>query len=140
MFVRSQKKSVQYLPVSEAASLDGAKIDLEVPKTLDQRELGLSGRPFLPPNRGMLFEFPATRVEGFWMKDMLIPLDIIFIKGNTISYIESNLRPCKVQTGCSIYQHLADKVLEIPANRASQLGIHVGDRIDFFRRYICIIT
>src|SRR5690554_3291083 len=51
----------------------------EVARTAEERRVGLSFRQSLPKNQGMLFVFDGEVVPSFWMKDTLIPLDLIFI-------------------------------------------------------------
>ena len=52
---------------------------LPVADTDEERQRGLMGRGSLPPDGGMVFRFPETTDETFWMKDTLIPLSIAFI-------------------------------------------------------------
>ena len=54
-------------------------IRVELAKTDIERAKGLSGRPSLSPNTGLLFIFPRPSYYSFWMKDMKIPLDLIWI-------------------------------------------------------------
>lgn len=51
----------------------------EVVTTQAAQERGLGGRPDVPENYGMLFVFPKDEEVGFWMKDMLVPIDIIWL-------------------------------------------------------------
>lgn len=67
---------------------------LEVVKTLSQQEKGLSGRAEIPDNYGMLFVFPTKGRYGFWMKDMLVPIDIIWLADDgTILKIDAHADP-----------------------------------------------
>ncbi|MFA5290844.1 MAG: DUF192 domain-containing protein [Candidatus Paceibacterota bacterium] len=66
----------------------------EVADTPVKRELGLSGRLALPADRGMLFVYPEPAIQGFWMKDMHFPIDIIWFDVNKkIIGATKNLRP-----------------------------------------------
>ena len=58
---------------------DGSSIAVEVVADPESRARGLMYRPSLAENRGMLFLFPAPDVHSFWMKDTLIPLDMIWL-------------------------------------------------------------
>jgi uncharacterized protein len=73
--------------------IDVSDYSFEVVDTLKEREQGLSGRTEVPED-GMLFVFPEKNSAGFWMKDMLISIDIIWIgDGGTIIGIEENVSP-----------------------------------------------
>jgi uncharacterized membrane protein (UPF0127 family) len=119
----------QYLPTTEYAILDGGfTLDLEVAKTPKEQAIGLINRPQLPDNRGMLFVFPDVRRLSFWMKNTPVPLDMIFLENGVVRYIES-AAPCN--NPCPKYEHIANQVLELRSNRSAELGIRVGDRIQF---------
>ena len=64
------------------ATLGGAALVLEVADTDDLYKKGLSGHTPLASNEGMLFVFPVDTKSGFWMKDMLFPIDIIWFDAN----------------------------------------------------------
>jgi len=67
-----------------------------------KRVQGLSGRPRLAPDAGMLFLLPAPGFYGFWMKDMAFPIDLAWITPQgQVSAIET-LEPCTLDT-CSIH-------------------------------------
>jgi len=92
------------------------------------RAKGLMFRKSLAPDRGMLFDFKTPREAAFWMKNTLIPLDIIYIKadGRVLS-IARNARPLDetpLPSGGAILG-----VLEIPGGRAAQIGLLPGDRV-----------
>lgn len=59
--------------------VNGKEYDVKVAKTDEERQKGLSNKKELPQNEGMLFVFDTPEEVSFWMKDTLIPLDIIFI-------------------------------------------------------------
>ena len=86
------------------------------------QEKGLMFRKQMPPDDGMLFEFPKPDMEYFWMKNTILPLDIIFIRANgTISSIAPDAVPYSTTTIPSIEPVRA--VLELNGGRAAQLGI-----------------
>ena len=101
--------------------------------TDEDRMRGLQSRPSLDPDKGMLFVFPESGRHAFWMKNTLIPLDIIWLDyGRRVVFIEENAKPCKiapcpsfVPTGDALY------VLEINGNSASALGIKEGSVLEF---------
>jgi uncharacterized membrane protein (UPF0127 family) len=116
-------------PLEIATSRGAAKFMVEFADTDRTREYGLMCRKALAPDRGMLFDF-KTPVDGaaFWMRNTLIPLDIIYIKPDgTVLSIARNvpaLDESPVPAGGRIRA-----VLEQASGRAAQLGILPGDRI-----------
>jgi uncharacterized membrane protein (UPF0127 family) len=78
---------------------------------------------------GMLF-LMGSGEHSFWMKDCIIPLDIIFIDGNEITKIHSNCQPCH-RENCPTYQGSGDMVLELEGGTCERLGIGEGDSIKF---------
>lgn len=86
------KQAVQ----TPVACLNGYCFKLEIAKTVIERAKGLMFREKLDENKGMLFIFPTVEKHGFWMKNTLIPLDIIWIdESNKVVYIKKNVLPCK---------------------------------------------
>ena len=86
------------------------------------QEKGLMFRKEMAPDAGMLFEFPRPEMQAFWMKNTILPLDIIFIRANgTISSIAPNAVPYSTTTILSIEPVRA--VLELNGGRAAQLDI-----------------
>ena len=85
-------------------------------------------RKTLAPNAGMLFDFGQEQEESFWMKNTLIPLDMLFIKANgDIARIASNAKPLS-EEGIPSYEPVR-AVLEIAGGRAAQLGLKPGDKV-----------
>src|SRR3989344_1586309 len=65
----------------------GVSLNIEYAMTEAEQERGLGGRESVPSDYGMLFVFPKAGRYGFWMKDMLVPLDIFWLdsKGHVVS-------------------------------------------------------
>lgn len=121
----------QKLPISaEAIVPDGTKIQLEVAQTPKQQEIGLMYRTSLPDNQGMLFKFPSAQPAKFWMKNTLIPLDMVFIQNGVVKYIQTSAPPCTSEP-CPSYgpNTLIDTVIELRSRRATELGLKIGDSI-----------
>jgi uncharacterized protein len=121
----------QQLPISAVAVLpNGAKIELEVAKTPQQQQMGLMYRPALPDNRGMLFDFPSPQPVSFWMKNVPVKLDMVFMNQGVIEYVKDSAPPC-TQEPCPTYgpNKPINQVIELRAGRASELKLKVGDRI-----------
>ena len=92
---------------------------------------GLSKRNYLCPNCGMLFIFNHETIQTFWMKDTLIPLDIIFINSqNQITDIyTANPEPNKSDFQLTLYQSSvpAQFVIELNSGDAQKLNLKKGD-------------
>lgn len=100
---------------------------VEVARTEEEQAYGLMNRNELAPDRGMIFPFAQVRQASFWMKDTLIPLDIIFIRADgTIANIE-NAVPLSLEPVTSMGPVAA--VLEIPGGRSAALGIKPGHKV-----------
>ncbi len=120
----------QMLPITAAAEMAGKTIQLEVAQTSEQQAIGLMYRESLAADRGMLFPFAQERLASFWMKNVSISLDMIFLNSNQIVSIAADVPPCKAEP-CPIYgpDALVNKVIELRGGRAKELGIKAGDKI-----------
>ena len=125
------------LPITANTIINGEQIDLEVAKTSSQQAQGLMYRDSIAPHRGMLFPFEFPRRASFWMKNVSMPLDMIFLYGGEVVSVEANVPPCESEP-CPIYgpEAIVDQVLELAGGRADELNIQQGDRISiqFFRK------
>jgi hypothetical protein len=119
------------LPRSELV-IDTAKgplqFTVELAATPRQQERGLMFRNHLAPDEGMLFDFGNDGDRVFWMKNTIIPLDMLFIRSDgTIVNVVSNAKPMSED-------HIASEapvqaVLEIAGGRAAEAGIKRGDKV-----------
>ncbi len=104
---------------------------VEIADTGAERQKGLGGREFLAENNGMLFVFDKPDRYSFWMKDTLIPLDIIWIsEDKKIVFIEKNVRP---ESFPESYSPNSDAlyVLELVAGESEKSFLEIGDQVDF---------
>jgi hypothetical protein len=129
----------QRLPLSAQIKIaNQATILLEVARTQEEQSTGLMYRRELADNRGMLFEFNPPRHVNFWMKNTLIPLDMIFLHRGEIKHIALDVPPCEGDP-CPTYgpppKIDIDRVLELRGRRSEELGLKVGDRlkINYFK-------
>lgn len=120
----------QVLPISAQVKVGDQTIDLEVAKTEQQQAMGLMYRKQLEANRGMLFSFNPPRPVGFWMKNCLINLDMVFLRNGQVVAISNNVPPCQKEP-CPVYGSpvSVDQVIELRGGRAKELGIKQGDRL-----------
>jgi len=109
------------------ATFGGECIELELAKTFDQKVTGLMHRESMPLNHGMLFFFEKEMPLKFWMKDTLIPLDMIFLdKDFRVVEVKSNIQPCKADP-CPTYPgNPAMYVLEINGGLSQDFNIVPG--------------
>jgi len=105
------------------------KFDVEVAADDESRERGLMNRRYLPPDRGMLFEFQHEGPVSFWMKNTYIPLDMIFIsRAGVVTNVVANAEPLSERVipsgpACSA-------VLELNGGSAASIGVRIGDRVE----------
>jgi uncharacterized membrane protein (UPF0127 family) len=126
-------RAVPQLP--SAALPDGFQITLELAITPEEIGQGLMFRPSLPEDLGMLFLFEVERVPSFWMKNTMIPLDLIFLDGRgAILEIVHDAQPCAAEP-CPHYipSSAAAAVLEVAAGVAARHELAAGDVITFDR-------
>lgn len=105
------------------------RFTVDVARTLEQQETGLMFVKSLAPDRGMIFPYDPPQSVTFWMKNTLIPLDMVFIRSNgTIARI-ATAKPLDLSTVPS--GEPISAVLEIRGGRAAQLGIRAGDKVEW---------
>lgn len=101
---------------------------VEIADTPEAIQQGLMHRETLAPDAGMLFDFGETRPASMWMKNTLIPLDMLFIlQDGKVVAIARNAQPHSLRSlspGVPVRG-----VLEIPGGRARELGIEPGDTV-----------
>ena len=112
-------------------SVDGeyiSKIDIEIADSDYKRAKGLMDRLNMEEDQGMLFLFPFDTMQSFWMKNTVIPLDIIFVnREKVIVTIHKDAVP--FDTGQYPSTKPASQVVEVTAGYTDLYGINVGDKI-----------
>lgn len=123
-------------PHNNFARVDFDRISIiaEVADTPDAKAQGLSGRQSLPLRGGMLFVFDTPGPAGIWMKDMLIPIDIIWIAGGRVIDMKENALPPKKGTSIDaleIYRPITavDFVLETASGFSRAHNVRIGDPV-----------
>lgn len=102
---------------------------VELALTPEQREVGLMNRSQMPQDQGMLFRFDETRNVSMWMKNTLIPLDMLFIDDSgKIVTIKTNAQPLSlaiIPSGQPVRY-----VLELNGGAAARYDVSIGDRLE----------
>ncbi|SRR3990167_3764809 len=105
--------------------------DVQLAQNGIERAKGLMSQKSLGQNEGMLFLFDKEAKYSFWMKNTLIPLDIIWInKDNRVVFISENNQPCKWYHCFSINPTAEAKyVLEINSRMVEKISLKIGDEL-----------
>jgi uncharacterized membrane protein (UPF0127 family) len=118
----------------EQLNIDSAIFNVEIASTSLEQTRGLSFRPSLGTNDGMLFIFTTGSVQSFWMKDTNFPLDMVWISGNAVVGFAQNVpapAPGTALWSLRVYASPGntDKVLEVNAGTVAKYNIKVGDSV-----------
>lgn len=104
------------------------RVLVEIADTAESRRRGLMYRTHLPDGTGMLFDFEKPRPVGMWMKNTLIPLDMLFLDSQgRVVHIEHEAEPHSLQVRGPRQPVLG--VLEIGGGSADRMGITEGDMV-----------
>ncbi len=112
--------------------LGGELLRVDTAVTDEERARGLMHRDHLPDDYGLLFVYPRPHRVAFWMKETLVPLDILFFdETGRIIAIEHNVPPCH-RDPCPLYRSPGpvSYVLELKGGSAARLGLKVGDAFE----------
>jgi uncharacterized membrane protein (UPF0127 family) len=120
---------LQQVPLTIHSANGDHRFTVDVARTPAQQERGLMFVRSLPGDRGMIFPYDPPQDVAFWMKNTLIPLDIIFIRSDGTIVRIANAKALD-QTPLPAGEPIA-VVLEIRGGRAAELGIKAGDRVDW---------
>jgi uncharacterized protein len=108
------------------------KIDLEIADNEYKRQLGLMNRKSMEENQGMIFIFPQEAYQSFWMRNTLIPLDMIFVnKDHKIITIHKNTKVLSAQSYPSTAP--AMYVVEVTGGFTDRHNIILGDKVYWMR-------
>ena len=120
------------VPLTIASGGKTHRFTVEVARTPEQQQTGLMNRNSLAPDHGMIFPYNPPQSVAFWMKNTLIPLDLIFVApGGKILRIEENAVPYsldQIPSGGPI-----EAVLEVAGGRSAELKLKAGDQVDWQR-------
>jgi uncharacterized membrane protein (UPF0127 family) len=118
------------IPLTIRTAKGTHRFDVELALTPGQQEQGLMFRKDLPADGGMIFPMKPPRVASFWMKNTVIPLDMLFIRTDgSVAMIAHDTKPYArepVSAGVPV-----SGVLELAGGRAAALGIAEGDIVNW---------
>lgn len=100
---------------------------LEVAENDDDRARGLMHREWMPADHGMIFVFDREQRMGFWMKNTLIPLDILYVSETGRVVTIAQMKPLDLNPAPS--RAPAKYAIELNAGTAKEVGVEVGDVI-----------
>lgn len=119
------QSGLQRVPLTITGASGTHRFTVDVAATPEQQERGLMFVRSLAPDKGMIFPYDPPQPVAFWMRNTLIPLDIIFIRSDGRIARIANARPLD-ETPLPSGEPVA-AVLEIAGGRAAELGIREGD-------------
>jgi uncharacterized protein len=123
---------LEQVPLTINSANGKHRFTVEVARTAEEQAQGLMFRNSVPADRGMIFPYDPPVQVSFWMKNTLVPLDMVFIgPDGKIGRIAANTTPMSLDPVASIDPVSA--VLEIAGGRAAELGIREGDKVDWPR-------
>lgn len=124
---RAQTGPTEPLSITVSAGETHA-FQVELARTFEEKAQGLMYRDALAPDAGMLFVHAKESRQSMWMKNTLIPLDMLFIRRDgRIAHIHERAVPGSLETISSRGRVLA--VLELRGGTVARLGIRKGDRV-----------
>ena len=115
-----------------ALAIKSHKLTAEIAATAPQRATGLMHRRMLPENRGMLFVFPYTAPQSFWMMNTYIPLSIAFLDENGTIVNIADMRPLTTDSHTSTKP--AKYALEMNQGWFAKRNIKAGARVEGLER------
>jgi hypothetical protein len=122
----SSQEGLQVVPLTVKSGGRVHRFKVEVAQTDEQQATGMMFVEKLRPDEGMIFPFATLRPASFWMKNTLIPLDMIFVRPDcSIAKIAVNTVPLSLEPVGT--EELLTAVLEIAGGRSVELGINEGD-------------
>lgn len=125
--------NLSFFKKSPTVIIGDRKFAVSVADSQKEREIGLSETKSLSQDQGMIFLFEKPDYYPFWMRNMKLPIDIIYIKNDQIVTIQSNIVPPKEKESPIVYTPTepSDKVLEIQAGLAQKYGFKKGDKVKY---------
>ena len=123
------QSGLESVPLTITSASGVHRFSVEVAATPEQQQHGMMFRTRIGPDEGMLFPYDPPQPVAFWMRNTLIPLDMVFIRADgTIARIATAIPHDEQPVGSG---EPVAAVLEIAGGRAAELGISEGDRAEW---------
>jgi uncharacterized protein len=119
------------VPLTIHSANGSHRFTVEIAQTPEQQETGMMFRRSVPKNHGMIFPYEPSQEVAFWMKNTLVPLDMLFIRSDGTIVRIVTAKPLSLDPVPSGEPIAA--VLELRGGRSAELGISEGDRADWKR-------
>lgn len=130
VFLSWQNQNPRVRLLTEAGEFD---VEVEIADSPEEMRKGLMFRESLAEGEGMFFIYANEAILSFWMKNTLIPLDMIFLSRDLkVKHIQHGALPCPSdQTHCPTYssEEKVKYVLEVPGGYSKKIGLNLGDSI-----------
>lgn len=119
------------LVASKVVKIGEASVIVEIADTLAAQQRGLSGRPSLGADSGMLFVYKDKTIRYFWMPNMRFPLDVLWIADGVVVGLQENIPYQVIDGSVPRFQSNVpvDMVLEVNAGWIRRYDIKVGDTV-----------
>ncbi|HJU76628.1 MAG TPA: DUF192 domain-containing protein [Sphingomicrobium sp.] len=128
---RLSQHGLQEVPLTIRTANGIHRFTVEIARSPAEQAQGLMFRRSLAPDRGMIFPYDPPQPVAFWMRNTLIPLDMIFIRADGHIARIATAKPLD-ETTVPAGEPVA-AVLEIPGGRAAELGVREGDSVEWPR-------
>lgn len=123
-------RTILGLTTKSYLQVGSANLTVELANNKKLWEIGLSKHNVLKENEGMYFIFPVAHIPIFWMKDMKFPIDIIWIKDDTIVDLTLSAQvPTSQNYETFSPKTSVNRVLEVNAGYVEKMGIKIGDKV-----------
>jgi uncharacterized membrane protein (UPF0127 family) len=120
---------LQQVPLTIHSATGDHRFTVDVAASPEEQQRGLMFRRSLAGDQGMIFPYDPPQDVAFWMKNTLIPLDMVFVRADGRIVRIATATPLSLDTVPSGEPVAA--VLEIRGGRAAELGIRAGDRVEW---------
>lgn len=108
-------------------TIAGHAVAVDIADTYESRRQGLSGRPSLAADTGLVLAWDAPETASIWMPDMNFAIDVIFVRNARVVAVFPDAQPCVPGGPCPTFgpPSPVDYVLEVPAGSAKAWGVRV---------------